>query len=256
MKHKLLGKIASVAFIVFLVGIIGTAVVGGKQAIFNDNDAIETSTETIKLDGANSVEVDLDFGVGEANVTSGAKDLMEAEFSYNEELGAPEVKYEVNNNTGELEVSQRSKKKFGFVNFNFDFNIHGEDNSWDIKLNNQVPIDLKVNTGVSKSNLDLSGLSLSGLTVDAGVGDSTIDISGQKKQSFDAKIDAGVGSIEIILPKDVGVKVNVDKGVGGVDADGFRIEDSDYVNDLYGKSDVTINIDIDMGVGDLKLKLR
>lgn len=257
MKHRLLGKIASVSFIVFLVGVIGTFTVGGTNAFFDSNDDSVTRHDSVALDGAESAEVELDFGVGEANVSGGAKNLMEATFNYSKDFGPPEIDYKIHNSVGELKVEQETDNKFGFINFDFDLGFHDEDEyRWDIQLNDEVPIDLKVGTGVSSSYLDLSDINLSSLKVDAGVGDSTIDLSGAYKQSFDVKVNSGVGSFELILPKDVGVRVNVDKGVGDVDADGFRIDKSYYVNDQYGKSEVTINIDIDMGVGDVDLEMR
>ncbi len=57
------------------------------------------------------------------------------------------------------------------------------------------------------------------------------------------------------LPRDVGVRVHVTRGLGSVDASGFRREGDAYVNDAYGKSDVTMQVDVVVGVGGVNLEL-
>jgi hypothetical protein len=47
----------------------------------------------------------------------------------------------------------------------------------------------------------------------------------------------------------------VEVGVGGVDATGLTKEGEYYTNDAYGQSDVTLNIQVDGGVGGTELRL-
>jgi len=65
----------------------------------------------------------------------------------------------------------------------------------------------------------------------------------------------GVGGVKLALPRDVGVRVGVEKALSGVDASGFTGEGDAYVNDAYGESDVTLLIDLKVGVGRVELNL-
>ena len=89
-----------------------------------------------------------------------------------------------------------------------------------------------------------------------GVGDLNVDLSGDRDQDLRAIIDGSVGSITLYLPKDLGVKVYVDKGIGSVDAQGFQKREDVYTNDAYEKSDVTLSVDVDAGIGKVNLRLK
>ena len=65
----------------------------------------------------------------------------------------------------------------------------------------------------------------------------------------------GLGKRTLILPADVGVRVKVDVGVGAVDAAGLTKEGEYYTNDAYGQSGVTLQIEVDGGVGETELRV-
>jgi hypothetical protein len=69
-------------------------------------------------------------------------------------------------------------------------------------------------------------------------------------------IQGGVGSASIYLPKDVGVKVHASGGIGAISTHGMTKEDDDYVNAAYGKTPVTITLEIQGGVGAIDLVQR
>ncbi|MDP4164408.1 MAG: toast rack family protein [Bacillota bacterium] len=231
--------------ILFMIGIIGTVATGGTYFWKSNTAAASNSSETkVLLKEAKSVGVDLNLGVGNLNVSGTTGQLMEGNFVYSEKYQKPEVNYSVQDERGKLVVNQKSQTSLGFNN---------SDYRWDLKLNDQIPIDLNVSSGAAKSKLILTGMNLHSVTISAGVGDSTIDLSGTGKQSYNVKIKAGIGKVQLILPKDVGVKVDVSKGIGKVNGDGFRMDGSSYVNDQYGKAKVTVGVSLDLGIGDVEL---
>ena len=129
------------------------------------------------------------------------------------------------------------------------------ENAWDVRLNDAVPTDLRVELGVGESVLRLGGLNLTGLDVEAGIGATDVDLSGAWTRDLDARIESGVGEVTVTLPTDVGVRVEADQGLGDVDAEGL-IKDGDvYVNAAYGESPVTLHLEVDGGVGEVNLKL-
>lgn len=258
MKHRLLGKIAIAAAIVFLIGVGGSAIYGFKSDYLNwegtttktktlSNESVQHKTKSVDLGKAKSVDADVKLSVGELNLYGGAKPLMDGDFSYNKEL-EPLVEYHVNEDKGNLRIKQNgpSYKKVKIRGHNA--------NKWHIKFNNDIPLELNIETGESKSSLHLGDLNLQHLHAKMGVGETKIDLRGDWKNSLDADIQLGVGETTILLPKTTGVKVNVDKGLGTVSTSGLTKSGDSYHNGAYEKSDSKIDIQLEMGVGEVVLK--
>jgi hypothetical protein len=233
-----LDKIAKIVILALLVAGAGACVATGE---------LREETQTVELGEAESVELDLDIGAGELKVQGGARELMEGYFIYNIERWKPELDYSVAGNRGILKVKQGECH---------GMTVGKTRNEWDISLSNDVPLDIDVDFGAGEGNLDLRGLILNSLNIDMGVGELKLDLSGEQKQSLDVSIDGGVGSATIFLPVDVGVRVMVDGGIGSVNARGMIKRRGAYVNDAYGKTEVTIDVDVDAGIGSIDLKLK
>lgn len=209
--------------------------------------ALQTESQSVELGGAESVRVEIDLGAGKLDLTGGAEKLMEADFTYNVAELKPEVAY----SNGTLVVRQPDTNGLPALQ-----NITGFRNEWDLRLNSDVPLDLSVNMGAGSSDLQLAGLSLTGLDVNLGANESTIDLSGDWARDLDVLIQAGAGDISVRLPRDVGVRVNAEAGVGTIDAPELTKDGKIYTNSAYGVSDVTLRIDLEAGVGLIKLELE
>ncbi|MDN4606607.1 toast rack family protein [Sporosarcina highlanderae] len=205
---------------------------------------------SIPKDSAESLKVDIDFGVGNLLIHGGSSDWVSGEFTYNHKKLEPKVSYKNRKNVGHVAVKQGSYTMFGFNK------RKSTKNDWDLQLNNDIPIDLNVDMGVSDSTLNLKGIQLNSLVIDSGVSNSTIDLSGDWKKGFRANVDLGVGDVTFILPKDTGVRLTVSKGLGTLGMkDLIKQSDGTYVNEAYGKSDVVIDISVNFGVGDVEFKI-
>jgi hypothetical protein len=58
-----------------------------------------------------------------------------------------------------------------------------------------------------------------------------------------------------LLPSEVGARVSAEGGLGKINAEGLRREDNSYVNDVYGDSEITLDVDIQGGVGEITLEV-
>ncbi|WP_088070884.1 toast rack family protein [Gottfriedia luciferensis] len=213
-----------------------------------NNDNVKNELISIKKDKAKKLHVDLNLGAGEMTVSKGAKNWIDGSIDYNRKL-EPTVSYSLKDTTGEVKIDQ-SKKHFP------NFKIGKFKNEWDLKLTNKVPLDLDVNTGASKTNLDLRGLKLKKLNIETGVGELNVNLSGNWKNSFDVNIESGVGKTTIILPSNVGVKVKTSKGIGKANVvDLISKGNGVYVNKAYEDSKVKVTINMELGVGEVNLKV-
>ena len=236
MRHA--AKLVAVA----LLGILLAAACAKSQV-----RGLQTSSESVALGDAEAVSAKLKMAAGDVTVGGGADGLMEADFVYNVADWQPEVSYDdVGSEMGTLSVEQPDKNT-GMRN--------DDRNEWDIHLNDGVPTDLHAVMGAGESDLDLSSLTLTGLDLKVGAGPSTVDLAGDWDRDVDASIQSGAGAATVRLPSQMGVRVDVTGGLGKVQAEGLSRDGDAYVNDAYGESEETLNVDIEGGVGLVKLKV-
>jgi hypothetical protein len=117
-------------------------------------------------------------------------------------------------------------------------------------------LELKVDQGAGRARLTLGGLALSRLDVHLGAGETIVDLTGDWKNDLTADIDGGVGRATVRLPSDVGVRATAHGGIGAINVRGGLIKVGDaYVNEVYGKSPITVNVNVKGGVGEINLEL-
>lgn len=240
-------KLAALAAVGVVAGGLAIGVAVERTVALDDP---RTESAVIALGGADAARVAIEMDLGELTVGGGGRpaNLAEATFTYNVADWRPETAYEVLGDWGALRLRQPDDGTL----FRWWQDV---ENRWDVRLNDRVPTELDVTLGAGDSELRLAGLNVTRLDLAAGVGDTTVDLSGERARDLDARIETGVGEVTLILPRDVGVRVEVDQGLGDVDAAGL-IEDGDaYVNDAYGASPVTIEVEITGGVGEVALEL-
>ena len=192
------------------------------------------------------MRAEIEFTAGILDISGGADALLEADFTYNVAKLKPEVEF----TDGTLVVQQPDVRGYRTVQDIKDFR-----NEWVLKFNDEVPMDLKVIMGAGTGNLQLSGLSLTGLDVTLGAGKSTVDLSGDWARDLDASFDIGAAVITLRLPKDVGVRVEIEEGPTAVSAPGLTKDGNVYTNDAYGVSDVTLQIKMQTGIGQINLEV-
>jgi hypothetical protein len=210
----------------------------------------QIDTQSVELGDVDSVQVDIQMGIGELTITGGATNLMDAEFSYNIEDWRPDVDYQQRDNIGELQVSQPGSEINGLPDNDIEYR-------WEIALKDDVPMNMDVDLGVGESELQLAGLALESLVVDTGVGEATIDLTGSWQESFDVEINGGVGKTTVYLPEDVGLRVEADTGIGSLVVNGLQRdgESNLYTNAAYGESEVTVMLDISGGIGEITVQV-
>lgn len=118
-------------------------------------DKLQTEPKSVELEDADSVRVEIRMGAGDLEVSGGADKLLEADFTYNVAEFRPEVKY----SGGTLIVRQACVGGCAL----------GDNDrcEWDLRLNNDVPMDLSIGLGAGTSHLKRAGLSLSTLDIEA-----------------------------------------------------------------------------------------
>jgi hypothetical protein len=226
-------------------------------------------SRSVDLGDAETVQAEIEMGAGKLSIAGGSRDLMDAEFTYNVAEWKPVIEYSVTGTCGDLEVRMPSGQGVRLG--------RGVKCEWDLSFNDDVSMDLYVELGAGESYLRLESLHLESLKlktgagavfvgvggsralrnmeIETGAGAVNVDLAGEWGHDLAAEISGGIGLVTLRLPVDVGVRVDVSKGIGMVNADDFIKRDGAYLNEAYGKSDVTISIEVETGIGAINLEL-
>ena len=214
----------------------------GCSPDFEGHGPVETETRSIDLDKSESVRVELRMGAGELSVRGGSPKLMDGEFTFRRLAMRPSIHYDASDFRGHLRVEEPS-------------GVHARNSRyrWDLRLNDQTPMDLEVDFGAGEGRLDLGSMNLRSVEVHMGVGELRLDLRGMPKNDYDVHLRGGVGEATVYLPRDVGVVADAEGGIGGISAHGLQRRGREYVNDSYGHSKITVRLDIRGGIGAINL---
>jgi len=208
---------------------------------------LKSEARRVEAGGASSLRADIHMMAGVLRLVGGAKDPMEASFTYDDaDWKTPLVAYSVDAaGRGDLVVEQRATHRPAMRQGRCE---------WVIRLNQDLPTQLNVKFGAGKADLTLAGLTLDRLRVESGVGELALDLSGEWGRSLQAFIKAGIGDTVLRLPQHAGVRVQSTVGLGSVHPHGLTWNGGAYTNALYGQAAVTLDITVEGGMGKLKLE--
>ena len=233
---------------------------------------------------SSETRLNVTFGAGDLNLSSGAQNLVDGSVMYNVEALKPEV----NSQDGNIEIKQGDFD--GLPPFN-DIK-----NKWDLQLG-KTPMDLTVNAGAYTGNYDLGGLALKSLTIkdgaahveltfskpnptnmsvlryetgasnvkltglananfnslifSSGAGDYTLDFSGTLKRDATVNLSSGLSNLIVVIPEDVNANVTVEGGLANISA-GSSWSQNGNIYSQTG-SGPTLTFIIKMGAGNLTL---
>lgn len=205
---------------------------------------MQNESQAIDRDASESVRVNLDMSAGTLKLGGGTDKLAAADFHYNVPSWKPAVQYASAAGHGSLSIKQEGHVTSG---------IGDSNNEWDIRLNREVPLEIETHLGAGEAHLDLGGLTLRSLDVGMGAGKLDLDLRGSPKKSYEVRVEGGVGEASIHVPSSVGVEAEVMGGIGEVSAPGLHKDGNRYSNDAVASSKVIIHMNIQGGVGSIKL---
>jgi len=201
---------------------------------------VVTEHHAVDRGAATAANVVIDMSAGDLDVNPGTGKLFEGEFAFNMPSLKPDVAYVVKGDTGELKVSQGSSS--GNV-----------ENKWRLSLDQTTPIDLTITMGAGDATLVLGKLNLRSLAIRLGAGDLKVDLRGTPAKSYGVKVQAGAGDTTIQLPASVGISVSTAGLIGDSNVDGLEKRDGRWINPRAEGSPVTVTLDVQHAIGDLRV---
>jgi hypothetical protein len=203
----------------------------------------EHDARSVDLKGAKSAEVKVEIGAGELVMKGGATQLMDADFRYHGSDRKPEVQYDVAGTRGTLDIRQSSHHSLG----------NNERNQWELRLNEDIPLDVIVKMGAGQGRLELGNTALHSLQVEVGAGEMKVDLMGHPRGDIDVQMHGGVGEATLRLPKRARLDIEAHGGIGEISARGLTKRGDRWVNEPSGQVDATIHVSVHGGIGQINL---
>ena len=197
---------------------------------------LQTFTASRQISGERDMRVRVQYGAGRLTVGSAPKGVLyRMQLHYNEDKFTPIAAYEPNS----LRLSVESK---GGSHIRLGKQDGGE---MVVDLAPTVPMALALDFGAGRANVDLGGLSLTGLQVHTGAAEARIDVSEPNPLTMErAELEVGAADFTARHLGNLNARrIEVNAGVG------------DLSLDLTGswRDDGVVNVS--MGLGSLELRL-
>jgi hypothetical protein len=222
--------------LLLLLGTAACVVESGSPGV------IEQASQSVQLQGATSAQADIEMGAGELKVRGGGSTLVDADLRYRSTDGKPTISYTVSGSRGVLTLHQPSHHSMG----------NNDKNVWDLRFNEDVPLDLTVKMGAGEGTLNLGNVALRSLEVEMGAGELKLDLTGHPRSDIDVRVRGGVGEATLHLPRRARLEVEAHGGLGEINAHGFNKRGSLWVNEPGGDAKV-IRVNVSGGIGGINL---
>jgi hypothetical protein len=126
--------------------------------------------------------------------------------------------------------------------------------TWDFGLTDQVPINLRVQSGTNSNELDLSELQVKSLKLETGASSSKIMLPRAAGHTT-LDIDCGASSIDITVPDGVAADIRVDSGMADIAINKMRFPRNGrhYTSPDFAEAANKVTIDIDTGMSSVRI---
>lgn len=132
-------------------------------------------------------------------------------------------------------------------------NSMGRDRVWNLTLTNRVPLELRIDSGVGETHLNLRTLQLEKLELHAGVGELSVTLP--ENGRYEASVNAGVGTTTLTIPEGVAARMTVSRGLGGVNVHSTFNQDGDvYTSPDYATAESRVTLNVSSGVGEVSIR--
>lgn len=200
---------------------LGNQVVAGTetQKTFEMKNHIQTGSFQLNV---NSVKLDIKAGTDLAVVSTNIEGIQ---YDFDERSRA-KITYD--------------QKRFLGTNKN---------QSFDARLNRDIPWTLEVNTGLLKGTIDFSDVVLNQCSINTGSCDLDI-VAGSKQKDARFIINGGNVDLNITLPDDVGLEVSSTSAVTRINRESYVLNDGTvYHSDNFDSAPNKLYVELACGVG-------
>ena len=126
---------------------------------------------------------------------------------------------------------------------------------WNINLNRDVPLALKLETGASQSELDLRDLKVTDLKVSTGASKTDLTLPANAGSTM-VKVELGAASLDMLVPQGVAARIRAEHGAAAIEIDTARFPYSNGIYEFADYSSAQNKADIKIEAGAGKVTVR
>ena len=207
----------------------------------------EQETVAYPLESWREATVRVQMGVGRLVVSAleGSDDLMRADITHDRSRSSVMSSLDRLGDRAVIELKSTAAA--------LDPTLAAISDVWEVRLSPELPLTLEIEGGVSRSEINLTGLSLARLDLNVGVGDVQVTLA--ERAPYEAEIHGGVGRLVVTVPADSPARIRVDEGLGSVDVGaGLRREGNSFVTASYHSDQPAIEVNLEGGIGAISLR--
>lgn len=244
---------SSLYFLQIISPLVIIAAIGGAVYLSQADRAYEITDRALRFEQPLSpklkqADIEISFGAGILRLEGGSAYLFEGDFTTPSWL-RPKMRYKVVGEKGFLELSEEGERG------RFQFSQLGKEHSWNLRLNNEIPLTLKIETGASSNYLDISSLKVTYLELKAGASKNEIKFGALN--SIQAKIEVGVSQIKLFIPGSIGIRIEADTALTSNNLNELDLikEGNIYISRHYSTAETRLDLELKVGVSSLTVEL-
>jgi len=160
----------------------------------------------------------------------------------------PDVNFKEFEREDLYEISENSLNSYIFIPWD---NRH----LWDIEINKEVPVKIKIEANTSINKFDVSELSISNFILDTKFSSNEIILNENVEK---VRISSFGSKLNIIIPKEAGIKISLDKFLitDNFKEIGLNRNFKEYISPNYNDVEKRINLDLNLKLSQLEIKFR
>jgi hypothetical protein len=127
--------------------------------------------------------------------------------------------------------------------------------SWNFRLTEEVPVSIKVDTGASSLDMDLTDVQARQIELETGANNSNITMPARGASILD--LEAGAASINIVIPPGVAGRIRLREGLTSLNVDKTRFPQLDsrlYQSPDFDTAANRAEINVEAGLGSITIK--
>lgn len=197
----------------------------------------------VALQGAKSVRYQFSYGAGKVNIRGGAADGKAM-------TGSTGIGIEEKNDLDGDRLNVKIEAGPSFLPF-----FGPSNGSWNFQLTKEVPVNIKIETGASSLDMDLSDVQARQIELETGASSSNIIMPASGVSTLE--LEAGAASINITIPSGVAGRIRLKEGLTSLYVDKTRFPQLDsrlYQSPDFDTAANRAEINVEAGLGSISIK--
>ena len=126
--------------------------------------------------------------------------------------------------------------------------------AWDVRLTCEIPLSLRIETGASQADIDLSDLKVQDFALSTGASDVRLRLPARAGATR-GRVEAGAASVRVEIPDGVAARIRCSAALGEaqIDRQRFARREGMYVSEGYETAEHRVDLTVEVGAGSVRV---